>query len=52
MLDVGIRIEPGSGVAAAQTYWRANDPVEKKKVSRSEVIYASQSTGSMEGVRP
>jgi len=22
MLDLGIRIEPGSGVAAAQTFWR------------------------------
>jgi alanine-glyoxylate transaminase/serine-glyoxylate transaminase/serine-pyruvate transaminase len=49
MLDVGIRIEPGSGVAAAQRYWRANDPVAKKKVARSEVIYASHSTGSTEG---
>lgn len=26
MLDVGIKIEPGSGVAAAQAYWRANAP--------------------------
>ncbi len=26
MLDVGIKIEPGSGVAAAQNYWRANKP--------------------------
>lgn len=50
MLDVGIEIEPGSGVAAAQSYWRANDPVQKKKVARSEVIYASHSTGSTEGV--
>ena len=25
MLDVGVKIEPGSGVAAAQKYWRAND---------------------------
>jgi alanine-glyoxylate transaminase / serine-glyoxylate transaminase / serine-pyruvate transaminase len=24
MLDCGIKIEPGSGVAAAQNYWRAN----------------------------
>jgi alanine-glyoxylate transaminase/serine-glyoxylate transaminase/serine-pyruvate transaminase len=24
MLDVGIKIEPGSGVAAAQTLWRKN----------------------------
>jgi len=27
MLDVGVKIEPGSGVAAAQKYWRANSPV-------------------------
>ena len=51
MLDVGIRIEPGSGVGAALQYWRANDPIAKKKVARSEVVYASHSTGSTEGVR-
>jgi alanine-glyoxylate transaminase/serine-glyoxylate transaminase/serine-pyruvate transaminase len=51
MLDVGIDIEPGSGVGAAQTWWRANDPVAKRKVARSEVVYASHSTGSNEGVR-
>jgi hypothetical protein len=22
MLDVGVKLEPGSGIAAAQTYWR------------------------------
>jgi alanine-glyoxylate transaminase / serine-glyoxylate transaminase / serine-pyruvate transaminase len=27
MLDVGVKIEPGSGVAAAQNYWRSNLPV-------------------------
>jgi alanine-glyoxylate transaminase/serine-glyoxylate transaminase/serine-pyruvate transaminase len=26
MLDVGVKLEPGSGVAAAQTYWRNNYP--------------------------
>lgn len=26
MLDVGVKIEPGSGVAAAQTFWRNNAP--------------------------
>jgi alanine-glyoxylate transaminase/serine-glyoxylate transaminase/serine-pyruvate transaminase len=26
MLDVGAKLEPGSGVAAAQTYWRSNPP--------------------------
>jgi alanine-glyoxylate transaminase/serine-glyoxylate transaminase/serine-pyruvate transaminase len=27
MLDVGVKIEPGSGVAAAQKFWRNNAPV-------------------------
>jgi alanine-glyoxylate transaminase/serine-glyoxylate transaminase/serine-pyruvate transaminase len=27
MLDVGVKIEPGSGVAAAQRYWREHSPV-------------------------
>ena len=45
MRDVGIDIEPGSGVAAAQEYWRRTDPVPKKRVSRQEVIYASHSVG-------
>ncbi len=26
MMDVGVKIEPGSGVAAAQTFWRNNAP--------------------------
>lgn len=50
MLDVGIKIEPGSGVAAAQKYFRSHDMVPKRKVARSEVVYASHSTGSNEGV--
>lgn len=38
MLDVGVRIEPGSGVAAAQKYWRNNPlaagaPATKKSVA-------------------
>jgi len=49
MRDVGIDIEPGSGVGAAQEYWRRTDPVPKKKVSRQEVVYASHSAGSLEG---
>ena len=40
MLDVGIKVKPGSGVAAASDYWRNNDPIPKKKVSREEVVYA------------
>jgi alanine-glyoxylate transaminase/serine-glyoxylate transaminase/serine-pyruvate transaminase len=31
MLDVGAKIEPGSGVAAAQTYWRSNPPASAAK---------------------
>jgi alanine-glyoxylate transaminase / serine-glyoxylate transaminase / serine-pyruvate transaminase len=27
MLDVGVKLEPGSGVAAAQSYWRSHSPV-------------------------
>ena len=31
MADVDIPIELGSGVAAAQRYWRGTDPVPKKR---------------------
>lgn len=30
MLDVGVKIEPGSGVAAAQNYWRSHSPALSK----------------------
>jgi alanine-glyoxylate transaminase / serine-glyoxylate transaminase / serine-pyruvate transaminase len=33
MLDVGVKIEPGSGVAAAQTYWRAHALAEAPKLA-------------------
>jgi alanine-glyoxylate transaminase / serine-glyoxylate transaminase / serine-pyruvate transaminase len=33
MLDVGAKLEPGSGVAAAQNYWRNNSPVRLPKDS-------------------
>ena len=49
MLDVGIKVTPGSGVAAASDYWRSNDPFPKKKVSREEQFYESHSTGSIQG---
>jgi alanine-glyoxylate transaminase/serine-glyoxylate transaminase/serine-pyruvate transaminase len=37
MLDVGVKIEPGSGVAAAQNYWRSHSHVAATKdtVARS-----------------
>jgi len=46
---VGIDIELGSGVAAAQRYLRETDTEPKRRVSRQEVVYASHSAGSMEG---
>jgi alanine-glyoxylate transaminase/serine-glyoxylate transaminase/serine-pyruvate transaminase len=49
MLDVGIRIAPGSGIAAASSYWRTHDPMPKRKVSQQEQFYESHSTGSVQG---
>jgi alanine-glyoxylate transaminase/serine-glyoxylate transaminase/serine-pyruvate transaminase len=49
MLDVGIKVAPGSGVAAASEYWRSHDPIPKKKVSQQEQFYGSHSTGSIQG---
>lgn len=43
MLDVGIKVKPGSGVAAASDYWRNNDPVSKKKAGQ-EAVYATGPT--------
>jgi alanine-glyoxylate transaminase / serine-glyoxylate transaminase / serine-pyruvate transaminase len=40
MLDVGAQLEPGSGVAAAQNYWRKNSPVAA----------AQNSTGTKAGI--
>jgi len=49
MLDVGIKVAPGSAVAAASNYWRTHDPVPKKRVSQQEQFYGSHSTGSIQG---
>jgi alanine-glyoxylate transaminase / serine-glyoxylate transaminase / serine-pyruvate transaminase len=49
MLDVGVKVTPGSGVAAASNYWRSHDPVPKRKVSREEQFYGAHSTGSIQG---
>ena len=49
MLDVGVDVRPGSGVAAASNYWRSHDPVPKRKVSKVELFYESHSTGSVQG---
>lgn len=49
MLDVGIKVSPGSGVGAASNYWRSHDPIPKKKVSAVEQFYEGHSTGSIQG---
>jgi len=49
MLDVGIKIEPGSGVAAAQNYWRGNDAVPRASAPRSNTTQTVQPTGSNQG---
>ena len=36
MLDVGIKVIPGSGVAAAANYWRAHDPKPMQKAAPEE----------------
>jgi alanine-glyoxylate transaminase/serine-glyoxylate transaminase/serine-pyruvate transaminase len=48
MLDVGMDVVPGSGVAAASNYWRSNDPIPKRKVSKEEQFYEAHSTGSVQ----
>lgn len=49
MQDVGVKVRPGSGVAAASNYWRANDPTPKHRVSKEEQFYEAHSTGSAQG---
>ena len=49
MLDVGIGVSPGSGVAAASNYWRSNDRVPKRRTGRAQQYYAGHSTGTVSG---
>ena len=49
MLDVGIDVQPGSGVVAASNYWRSHDRVSKRKASKEEQFYEAHSTGSVQG---
>jgi alanine-glyoxylate transaminase/serine-glyoxylate transaminase/serine-pyruvate transaminase len=35
MLDVGVKIEPGSGVAAATNYWRKNSRAGAKTAAEA-----------------
>jgi alanine-glyoxylate transaminase/serine-glyoxylate transaminase/serine-pyruvate transaminase len=41
MLDVGVRIEPGSGVAAAQRLWRSHDALSRLKVAAVDRVHAA-----------
>src|ERR1700688_2779031 len=42
MLDVGVKVEPGSGVAAAQSYWRSHSPaIAAKNVAAAKTGVAA-----------
>lgn len=47
MADAGILVESGSGVGAAQDYWRRADPAARRPVARPEAVHASRSAGSI-----
>ena len=49
MLDVGIKVTPGSGVGAASDYWRTHDRIPKKRVSKEEQSYGALTSGSIQG---
>jgi alanine-glyoxylate transaminase/serine-glyoxylate transaminase/serine-pyruvate transaminase len=45
MLDVGIKVAPGSGVGAASNYWRSHDPIPNQKPSKQEAFQQARSAG-------
>src|SRR5580658_9595882 len=45
MLDVGIKVAPGSGVGAASNYWRSHDPIPNQKASKQEQFQHARSAG-------
>jgi alanine-glyoxylate transaminase/serine-glyoxylate transaminase/serine-pyruvate transaminase len=45
MLDVGIKVAPGSGVGAASSYWRSHDPIPNQKPSKQEQFHQARSAG-------
>ena len=49
MLDAGIGVTPGSGVAAASNYWRSNDRVPRRRAGQAQQYYAGHSTGTVSG---
>ena len=40
MLDAGVKVEPGSGAAAAQNYWRSHTPVAASQTPARKSIAA------------
>jgi alanine-glyoxylate transaminase / serine-glyoxylate transaminase / serine-pyruvate transaminase len=45
MLDAGAKIEPGSGVAAAQNYWRRNSPASGQANASAQSSVAGANSG-------
>jgi alanine-glyoxylate transaminase/serine-glyoxylate transaminase/serine-pyruvate transaminase len=41
MLDVGVKIEPGSGVAAAQNFWRSAHSASVKNTAEAKAGIAA-----------
>jgi len=45
MLDVGVKVAPGSGVGAASNYWRTHDPIPNQKPSAQPQLHQARSAG-------
>jgi alanine-glyoxylate transaminase/serine-glyoxylate transaminase/serine-pyruvate transaminase len=45
MLDVGVKVAPGSGVGAASNYWRSHDPIPNQKAGKQEQLHQARSAG-------
>jgi alanine-glyoxylate transaminase / serine-glyoxylate transaminase / serine-pyruvate transaminase len=45
MLDVGVKVAPGSGVGAASNYWRSHDPIANQKAGKQEQFHQARSAG-------
>jgi alanine-glyoxylate transaminase / serine-glyoxylate transaminase / serine-pyruvate transaminase len=45
MLDVGVKVAPGSGVGAASNYWRSHDPIANQNASKQEHFHQARSAG-------
>ncbi len=45
MLDVGVKVAPGSGVGAASNYWRSHDPIPNEKANKQAQLHQARSAG-------